>query len=226
MSTRPEPRRRGVLPAVAVTLILGLAVLAGGCSRPLSPGEVADRFWRAVVTQSSAKIRRYVRAADRESLQGDPDVLPVSAYALGRIVIDGEAATVETDVTLDADEPLNVKIDTVLVREAGHWRVDYAATVNRISMQSELARVIGQIESFGETLKQGIDKSVDELQQAVPEIERQLSRIEEGIRQRMPELRQKLEEFSRRLEESLEKGLERGPEATPPAEEPGEPIAI
>lgn len=201
--------------------MLVLAALLSGCSRPLPPQDVADRFWRAVAAQSTAKIRRYVRTTDREALDGDAEVLPVAEYALGRIVIDGDAATVETQVTLDGDKPLSVSIDTVLVREQQHWRVDYAATVNRISMQSELARVIGQIESFGETLKEGIDKSVDELQKAVPEIEKQLSRIEQGIRQRMPELRERLEEFSRRLEERLE-----APPEAPPPEEPGEPIAI
>lgn len=201
--------------------VLALAITLAACSRPLEPQDVADRFWRAVGVQSAAKIRRYVRAADQEELSGDAKILPISGYELGRIVIDGDVATIDTSVTLAGDEPVTVGIETELVRENGHWRVDYERTVNHISMQSDLARVIDQIAVFGDALKDGIDKSVDEMKKVVPEIEKQLSRIEGEIKQRMPELRERLEEFSKRIEESLQQT----PEPAPPAE-PAEPIAI
>lgn len=208
--------------SVALACILfAIASALGGCARPLPPQDVADRFWRAVSVQSAAKIRRYVRVEDRAQLSGDPEILPIADYTLGKIVIEGDRATVETRVTLAGDKPLPLTIDTALVQQEGQWRVDYTATVDRISMQSDLANVIDQLDAFGDALKQGIDKSVDEMKKVVPEIEKQLSRIESEIRQRMPELRERLEEFSRRIEESLKK-----PPAESGAGEPAEPIAI
>ena len=187
----------------ALIILLTLVATLLGCARPLAPQDVADRFWRAVITQHAAKIRRYVVERDQTMLKDDPEILPISEFELGRVVIDGDAATIETRITLDGDKPVALKIDTVLVLEGEHWRVDYATTVNDVSTQSQLAQVIGQIEDLGGALKDGIDKSMDEMKKVLPEIERQLSRIEAEIKQRMPELRERLEAFSKDLEESL-----------------------
>lgn len=199
----------------AVTAVLTLLMLCG-CTRSLPPQDVADRFWRAVITQHPAKIRRYVREQDQATLKDDPKIMPISEFELGRVVIDGESATIETSITLDADKPVALKIDTELVREGEQWRVDYSATIDDISTQSQLAQVIGQIESIGGALADGIDKSVDEMKKMLPEIERQLSRIEGEIKQRMPELRERIEEFSKRIEESLKLPPEEPAPTAPP----------
>ena len=200
----------------SVTVALISLAMLSGCARPLPPQDVADRFWRAVITQHPAKIRRYVREEDQATLKDDPEILPVSEFELGRVVIDGESATIETRITLDADKPVALKIDTELVREGERWRVDYTATIDDISTQSQLAQVIGQIENIGGAIADGIDKSVDEMKKMLPEIERQLSRIEAEIKQRMPELRERLEEFSKSIEESLKlPPEEQGPPAPP-----------
>lgn len=200
----------------SVTVALISLAMLSGCARPLPPQDVADRFWRAIITQHPAKIRRYVREEDQATLKDDPEILPVSEFELGRVVIDGESATIETRITLDADKPVALKIDTELVREGERWRVDYTATIDDISTQSQLAQVIGQIENIGGAIADGIDKSVDEMKKMLPEIERQLSRIEAEIKQRMPELRERLEEFSKSIEESLKlPPEEQGPPAPP-----------
>ncbi len=201
----------------ALIVALPLLAMCAGCARPLPPQDVADRFWRSVMTQHPAKIRRYVREQDRAALKDDPEIMPISEFELGRTVIDGESATIETRITLDADKPVPLNIDTVLVREGERWRIDYAATIDDISTQSQLAQVIDQIEAFGGALKDGIDKSVEEMKKVLPQIERQLSRIEEEIKQGVPELRERLEEFSKSIEESLkappeEQGIPAPPE--------------
>jgi hypothetical protein len=201
----------------ALLASLVFLITISGCARPLPPQDVADRFWRAVMTQHPAKIRRYVRAQDQQTLKDDPEIMPVESFELSRVVIDGDAATIETRITLGADKPVALKIDTLLVRENERWRVDYSGTIQNISLESNLAQVIEQIEAFGDTVKKGIDKSVTEMKKVLPDIERELSRIEREIKQRVPELRERLEEFSRQLEESLK--------ASPDAAEP-DTIAI
>ena len=201
----------------SVTVVLTLFALLSGCARPLPPQDVADRFWRAVITQHPAKIRRYVREQDQATLKDDPEIMPISQFELGRVLNDGESATIETRITLDADKPVSLKIDTELVREGERWRVDYTATIDDISTQSQLAQIIGQIENIGGALADGIDKSVAEMKKILPEIERQLSRIEAEIKQRVPELRERIEEFSKRIEESLKLPPEEQEPAAPPA---------
>ena len=204
------------MPYRLLFVFLALFATIPGCARPLPPQDVADRFWRAVMTQHPAKIRRYVRDQDQETLADDPAIMPVESFELGRVVIDGDATSIETRITLGADKPVALWINTLLVRENERWRVDYSATIRDISLQSNLAQVIDQIEAFGGALKDGIDKSVEEMKKVLPDIERELLRIEEAIKQRVPELRERLEEFTRQLEDSLKAPPEVPPEAGQP----------
>ena len=189
--------------AAAGLFALTVALISSGCSQQLTPHDVADRFWRAAVTGHAGKIKRYVLEKDRAALNDESKLLPISAFELSRIVIDGQAATIATSVTLDGDAPVTVNIDTRLRQEQGEWRVDYAATANEISRHSKLADVIGQISNIGNALKDGLDKSVEEITRAMPAIERELKRLESEFKQRLPELREELREFSKQLDESL-----------------------
>lgn len=197
-------------------VFLALFATIPGCARPLPPQDVADRFWHAVMTQHPAKIRRYVRAQDQDTLTDDPAIMPVESFELGRVVIDGDATSIETRITLGADKPVALRIKTLLVRENERWRVDYSGTIQNISLQSNLAQIIDQIEAFGGALKNGIDKSVEEMKEVLPDIERELLRIEEEIKQRVPELRERLKEFTRQLEDSLKPPPEVPPQAGQP----------
>lgn len=221
-AAKPELRQSPAAVTAVGLLLSLLGLLAGGCAQELPPQEVADRFWRAVVTGHPGKIRRYVLRQQRDTLANDAEILPVSTFTLGRIVIDGERATIDTRIILESDSPVPLTIPTQLVQEQQQWRVDYDATVNAISSQSELARVIGKIGALGDSLQQGIEQSVDEMKQALPVIEQELARLEGRIKQAMPELREKLETFAKRLEESLEESLQAPPPPPPQAPPPAE----
>jgi hypothetical protein len=175
---------------------------------------VADRFWQAAVAGEAARMREHVRGVDQARLGDTAKLLPLRQFTLGRTVIDGDTATVDTRVVLGSASPVTLDIETRLVREGEQWRVDYAATTRSISERGELADVIRQIERLGERLKDGVDQSVDELKRALPALQSELSRIEADIRHKLPELRRRLEEFSRRLQESLRTTPE--PPETPP----------
>ncbi len=207
-----------------ILLVATLAGLLGACAEQLTPQDVADRFWRAVVTRHPGKIQRYVVQADRKLLDGEAELLPIAHYKLGRVVIDGEAASIETRVTLDGDTPVPLQIETRLVRENDRWRVNYQATVDEISANSKLAQVIGQISALGETLKDGLEQSVDDMNRALPAIEAEISRIESQIKQHMPELRRKLELFSEQIKDAL-KAPPRDPQP-PAAVDPEDTIAL
>lgn len=205
--------------AAAAAALLALAVL--GCAPRLDPLEVSERFWSAVAAGDAAAARAHVapRTAPEAGLGGE--LLPISDARLGRAVIEGDRARVETTVTLDADRPLDVPLETVLLRERERWRVDYAATVEGLRESDGLARVLrgfrDAFDELGATLGREVERSVSEIERALPELKRELERAEREIRARVPELERRLEELRRALEEALEPALE-----PPPADAPRE----
>ncbi len=207
MSSKAESAGRRFWKAAYSAALVLCGALTGlmqiGCTQQLTPHDVAERFWRAAISEHSAKIKRYVLAKDRASLDSESKLLPIADFSLGRIVIDGDASTIDTSVTLDSDQPVTINIDTRLRFEEDQWRVDYAATANEISRHGQLAGVIDQIATIGDALKEGIDKSVDELNRAMPTIERELRRLESEFKQKLPELRQELRNFSKQIDEAL-----------------------
>jgi hypothetical protein len=220
---------RAIGASIRSLLLLAFCVVLGACTEPLPPQDIADRFWRAVVAQQPATIARYVVARDRAQIDQDSSILPISAYELGRIVIEGTRASVATQVTLDGDTPLTLGIETRLVKEEAGWRVDYQETVAALSAQGDLARVIEKLGAIGETVRRGVEQSAEEMKRALPTIERELSRLEAEISQRVPELRDRLDAFAKSLEEALKRpppaadGPAPTPESTP---EPNATIAL
>jgi len=183
--------------------LLLLVLLAGGCVNALPPQDVADRYWRAVVTHHPDKLKRYVCAADQALLADAAAVPPVARYELGKTVIEDSRARIDTRVVLDGPEALEVPLTTQLLRENDLWCVEHQATVSAITRNRELAEVMRQLEQIGETLKQGIDRSVDDLKNVLPRVEEEISRFESEFKQRLPELREKVEQFRKRFEEAL-----------------------
>jgi hypothetical protein len=203
-------------------LILLPLLLATACSEALPPQDVADRFWRAVVTRHPDKVKRWVRAADQGAVTDAASLPRVNRFELGRVVIEGGQASVATRVVLDAAQAQEMPLTTSLVQEDGAWRVDYQAVLAAVSGNDEMAEALRQLERLGDTLKDGIDRSVEGLEQALPKIEEELARFEAEFKERLPELRERIEEFRRRFEESLEPAPA-PPQLSPPA---GEPVEI
>ena len=114
------------------------------------------------MTREAAAVRRYVRSADQAQLADELDLLPLTGFELGRIVIVQDRATVATTVVVAGDRPLTLPITTTLVREHDAWRVDYGATARDISRHSELARLLDHLSTLGDDVKRGVDQAVDQ----------------------------------------------------------------
>lgn len=208
---KPERRHRPMKPNYAhIFLVLLIATLTA-CDKPSTPVEVAAEFWEALQTGDAGKVKRHITAAEATSLESIEQVLPISGAKLGRIVIDERTATIDTTITVSGDKPLEFPLKTYLVVEDEDWKVDYARTVEAVANAGKLAAVIEKVHEFGDTLQQGIERSVQELEHTLPQIEQELSRIEEQIKQHVPELRKRLEQFTQELEEAMKR-----PPAPPP----------
>lgn len=209
------------------TLFVALVLLAGGCANNFTPQEVAAKFWTAIESGDTRSAKRHITATDAVSLKSLDEVLPISDAQLKRIIIDGNTATIDTTVTIEGDHPLDFPLKTYLVLEQDEWKVDYTKTIDAVANAGKLAAVIEKVHDFGNTLQQGIERSVEELEHTLPQIEQELSRIEDQIKQHVPELRRRLESFTNELEEALKKRPERSPDTAPEAPaSPGHSIQI
>ena len=189
--------------------------ILGGCMTNLSPQEVSERFWSAVRDRDVAAARQYVSSRDQLPEDLAEDVLPINEFTLGRIVIDGDRAWVDTRVVIAGEKPFTMPLKTVLLQVNGQWKVDYESTVAPVSRDSELARVVGSLANLSKQFTDELDRSLDEIQRALPEIQREIGKIEGELREKLPELRQRVDEFLRQLEEALgDKSGKRPPEGT------------
>lgn len=209
-------RRQSI--ARAVIVILGL-MWAAACQEKMTPTEVAQAFWSAVQARDVDAVRALVANGAAQGVEPDR-ILPISGFSLGRTVIDGNRATVDTQVRLAGDHPIDVSIETRLLNEHGVWKVDYAATVASVSDGGQLAGVLAEIRRLGRQFSGEMDRSLDELQRSLPQIEREIRALEEAFRSQIPELHRQLEEFAREMDKALKE-----PPRQPPAP-PSEPIRI
>lgn len=200
-----------VLLSVCLPLIWGT-----GCSEVNSPLEVSEIFWDAVERGDVNTIRKVTLPESLPESEITENILPISDVEFGRIIIDGDQATVETRLTVQSDRPLQLPIETLLLREDGEWRVDYKSTVASVQRDSPVAAMLQGLQEFNERITRAMDESVNELERSLPELERQLRSLEREMQRQLPEWQQRLEEFANRMEEAL-----RGsPPPPPPTTEP------
>lgn len=200
-------------------IVLLLIASVAACGKPSTPVEVASEFWQALEAGDAGMVKRRITAAEAASFQSIDQVLPIAGAELGRIVIDGRAATIDTSITVSGDKPLEFPLKTYLVLEDEEWKVDYARTIEAVHNAGKLAAVIDKVHEFGDTLQQGIERSVQELEHTLPQIEQELSRIEDQIKQHVPELRKRLEQFTQELEEAMKRPPAPSPPVATEAEE-------
>lgn len=201
-------------PRTALTIIiLFFVILASGCVARLTPIQVSEKFWTAIKNKDAGAARLFIAEGTATTDDITGNVLPLNGFEVGRTVIEGDQAWVDTNVEIAADKPFNLSLKTVLLRKEERWKVDYDSTVASISSDSNVARVIGKLSEFSGEFSRELDRSLDEMQRALPQIKKELDNIEENMKKSLPELRQQLEEFIRQLEEALGKDKE---ESSPP----------
>lgn len=215
----------GIKARLSITLLyacLSLAIVA--CSKPQTPEEVAASFWHAIASGKPSQVKKHVSAKDHITMESLQNVMPISDVSFGKIIIDGTVASVDTMVTLEGDRPMDLPVATHLVKENERWTVDYERTINTIIAAGKVAAVINQFKDIGTALKEGIGRSVVELEKTLPSIEKELSNMEQQIQQAVPELKSRFENFSRQLEQALAAPLENtDPDSGAPESPPAKP---
>lgn len=197
-------RTQPTLLALIMALFIPLA-----CDAQLTPLETSQHFWRAIEQRDMATLKLYVMSPG--TLSDEPQKLAVSDITFGKIVIDGDAATVETMLTIQDDTAFRTQLETQLQKTEGAWKVDYDRTINKLAQMDSKEKMLGNIKELGKILSDSIDSSVQELHKQWPELKRQLEELEEKTKAKLPELEQKLDEIRKKIEEGF-KNQEEKPE--------------
>ena len=185
-----------------------------GCSEGLYPVDVSEGFWRAVKNKDMQAIEKY---STEDSISGDElseNILPLDEIVLGKTVIDGDGAWVDTTVTISGDKPYTLPIKTVLIRENKQWKVDYHATMKWVSKGSSVYSVISGIKNMSEALAEELNQSMEDIQKVIPEIKEEVKEIEESLLEHVPELKKQIKEFVEDLEEAIKDLGKESEEAT------------
>ena len=201
-------------PVIFFVSICVWTFFVSACVPRLTPIQVSEKFWQAVQENDADAARHFV-TEDARNRDLTDNILPLEEVTLGRTIIDGDQAWVDTTVVISADKPYHLPLKTVLLRENERWKVDYDATVASVSKGSHAARVISGISELSRRFSEELNRSMEDIQRSLPELQKELEQLEGNLRRELPELREQMREFLRQLEEALGQDKDRH-ESPPP----------
>lgn len=196
MIDRPGIRRKS--PAITGLLLFFLFITLSGCETAKSPDQVTRAFWNAVIDNDIEKAESYATADSHPLIASSAhNYTQFSSPETGRIVIDGDNASVETVLKSEAPNIAPRTFMTELVVENEQWRVDFRHTQNNMAGLLFDGFIKG-LQNLGEKFQK--------------QFEKQLPLLEQELESFGEELEKQMEEFGRRLEKKLpKKQLEKQP---------------
>lgn len=131
MRTRTSRRANAAPWAVRVLYLLGAAGLVTACAGADGPETIADRFWAAVQDGDVETARAYAIESESSALELE-DESAVESYEIGEVLSEDGKALVETRVTTAGEWRLDITFETVLIEDAGEWKVHVEQTGSRM----------------------------------------------------------------------------------------------
>lgn len=138
-------------------------MLLTACGGPQSPEEVSQAFWQAVVKQDAGDANEYSTLIEDAGFDGYQRQWQGVEIQWGRVVIDGNEATVDTTFNglPERDEPLETT--TYLVQKNDDWLVDYYRTGEALNQGPLWGDVVNQLEALGKDLQTELARHSDDL---------------------------------------------------------------
>ena len=209
MTLKIKPFKSGL-----ICLTLLSAVLIPGCLESKNPQVVSKSFWDAIKAQESDTAYKYSTIDSQNSIDLLDGQLHVTEVTFGKILIDGNKTTIETTIQIrknDSEE--TIPLQTILITEAGLWKVDYVQTKSTFPIHNTFSEMLDNIRDFGDECSENMKNALEDLKQKMPEIEKNMNelssatseKIREAWEKHMPEIKKKVEEFGKALEEALKK---------------------
>jgi len=145
-----------------LTHVVAALLLAAGCGTGDGPGAVAEAFWTASKEGDIELAKTYVAEGSKATMNNSGDSQSLGDFSLGEVTVDGDRATVETNV---AAKEMELAFQTVLIRQEGDWKVDLDATTDEM-MRSLFGTTMGD---FTKKMGEAMGEAVGETMKAVAE---------------------------------------------------------
>ncbi|HEY0633971.1 MAG TPA: hypothetical protein VGE00_01210 [Gammaproteobacteria bacterium] len=183
---------------LVVLMLSALLLLA--CAEK-TPQEVTTAFWQAVISNDADDVVKYSTLGDAREFDGFGRNWSGFTPSFGRIVIEGDEAMVATRLakTSGTGEE-SVTFETVLIRQEGNWKVDYART-GKEATSGPLGKLFGQLERMGKSLSAQFGATSDELAREMERMGTQLGALSETLGAQATEL---IEQHGEALRKSID----------------------
>lgn len=154
--------------AIAVLMLPMLCACRGDQG---DPKLVAEQFWVAARAGDTERARQYMLESSTAELKGpDEGEEGMGEVTVGDVTIDGDEAMVATRLTTGGEQSMEVSFSTVLVREAGEWKVDFDRTSDAM-MKSMFGVTMSEMgEAIGEAMGKAMEGMVEGLAEGLQAI--------------------------------------------------------
>jgi hypothetical protein len=168
---------------------LFLVFSISACQAVKTPSETTQAFWSAMAKDDLEQAKKFCTSQSKPLLvSSQENKLKNASFSYGKIVIDGNQASVETQL-IEPSKKSSI-FTTFLIKEDEHWKVDYQRSVNNNSgdifkeiikslnnlgetfnkqLEQKIPLIEKEIESFGKELKQQIDNIENQLDKSYPQ---------------------------------------------------------
>jgi methyl-accepting chemotaxis protein len=192
--------------------------LLTACGGPQSPQEVSRAFWLAVVEQDAGEANEYSTLIEDAGFDGYQRDWQGVEVEWGRVVIDGNQATVDATFRGLSDRQNPLETTTYLVQKDDQWLVDYYRTGEALNDGPLWGDVVNQLEALGKDLQSQLTRHSNDLAREFEalreELSQQASEAGESFSGMVDDYGQMLRQHIEQLSDSLREALKNNPEAS------------
>jgi len=172
-----------------------------GCFGPESPQDVARKFWESVITHNVDDAIKHSTLVEAKSYDAFNKKWDGYQPVMGKIVINGNQAEVETELSQINDTGKNQqKLNTYLVKQDGQWKVDYVRTAESID-GGALGHFLGQLDEMSKKLSDTLKDSSDKFRVEMLRLENELKTLAKSAGDEANKI---LEQYGTELKKSIE----------------------
>lgn len=187
---------------IRMFFVAAMSLVLTACGN--GPKSVAQQYWQGIIDRDESAVAAASSQRSRQELWQTVAPEQNMQVRFGETVIEDDIATVVTDITWadkDRDQPVELHLLTMLVKEDEQWKVNTARTrqqfftaVYRTSLEglsSALAESLTAFQALGE---EAATDFTNELSRAIDQLQQQSDQANEEIQDFLQQLDQDLQD--------------------------------
>ncbi len=179
-------------PVAYTTGFLLLFSLAA-CQSIQTPEQTTLAFWSAIASNDLNRAKKHCSTKSQHLLSSSPDQnLKNLSFNFGKIVIDNDKATVETQIISTTDKMSS--FTTFLIKENKLWKVDYQRSSADLAGSRVFKEFFKELNIFGEKINNQLEQQLPlikkEIESFAEQLNQQIDNFENDFKKPVPQKRQ------------------------------------